>query len=139
MDDSDCMTVVKGQTKVDDRYALEDALPPYDTDGAGQDSFSSNSVTSTSTQYTATWTRLLDTGDSRDQVLVNGDSYLVLYAYGSTQSGVLLEHADADRGSEKLTLTETYMDDGSDDTDDDDDTSLYYLLTVAALGLYALV
>lgn len=87
----------------------------------------------------AKWTRLLNTNDNRDIVLVNGNTYNVLYAFGKTQDSVLQEHADSDRGYNVLTLTESYVDDGSDDTDDSDDSSIYYIFTVAALGLYAMV
>jgi hypothetical protein len=88
-------------------------LDTFATGNAIQIQDSKNNLTNTSLKvvsgkYVATWTRKLDTGDSKDMKLVKGTTYRLIWAFGKqSSSGKWIQHAKKDYGKDTFKLNDS--------------------------------
>ena len=87
-------------------------LDTFATGNAIQIQDSKNNLTNTSLKvvngnYVATWTRKLDTGDSKDMKLVKGTTYRLIWGFGKESSGKWKEHAKKDYGKDSFKFNDS--------------------------------
>jgi len=128
MDGAD-LWIIQEDGTVLDYWGIENDNPPLDTDYNGTDDIHSVTHTSSDGGYITTFTRDLDTGDSADVKLVEGDSYALIWAFGKSTSTTFLDHKESDSGSEDIDFTNDYS---------GDDDSAYYFTGAFSLACAAL-
>lgn len=119
----DIITVSKSQGVLD-TFATGNTMQMIDT----TNNLSNTSLKLVDGKYVATWTRKLDTGDSKDLKLVKNTNYRLIWGFGKeSSSGRWKEHDEGDYGVDSFQLEYT-IDSDSDSTDtsnngDNTDTS----------------
>ena len=110
------ITLISKAGLLTDRWATNNTTPDVDSAYGGRNSLTYLFSKVIDGYYVTAWYRKKDTSDDYDLLLSEGSTYKILWAVGKTDdNGALIQHSTGKRGIEVLTLTNDYVDDGSDD------------------------
>lgn len=92
---------------MEDRFGVEkNANPPIDTTKGGTYDLNRCETTKTDTHTVYSWSRLLNTGDDKDTVLVEGGEYYLQWAWGIVNGVFVVHHFES--YYQQITLTNDF-------------------------------
>ena len=108
--------VVTKSGLLSDRWATNNTRPELDMVLGGRNTLTYLFSQVIDNDYVTGWYRKMNTGDPYDVILVEGGTYMVLWAIGkNADDGTMAQHGTSKRGVQALTFSNDYVDDSSDD------------------------